>query len=436
MRNNMKIAIIGVGHVGLVTAGCLAEKGHRVIGVDNNRNKIKQLQSGKTTIYEPGLPALVSRNQRKGRLEFLDSIKDGVRFADIIFIAVGTPLGAHGGADLSQVRQVAREVARHLNGYKVIAEKSTVPVGTALELKNTILRYAHHNAKFDIVSNPEFLQEGNAIKTTLYPDRIVVGAETKRAERLMRKLYANFRAPLIITDLNSAELIKHASNSFLATKISYINAVANICEKTGADVKQVAYGMGLDKRIAPYFLQAGIGYGGFCFPKDVAAFCHIADKVGYDFRMLKDVQKTNYLQRELFVNKIRKALGKLNNKHIAVWGLSFKPDTDDIRESPAVEIVRRLAKAGAKVTAYDPQAMPNARAVLPDKVHYAHSRYDAARNADCLVIATEWNEFKHSNLKRLRKIMKKPLIIDGRNIFEPERMKKTGFNYIGIGRKI
>ncbi|MBI4712653.1 MAG: UDP-glucose/GDP-mannose dehydrogenase family protein, partial [Planctomycetes bacterium] len=440
----MKVAIIGVGHVGLVTATCLAEKGHRVVGIDNDRNKIKQLQSGKTTIYEPGLSALVRRNRRKGRLVFSDSIRDGVRFADIIFIAVGTPLGVHGGADLSQVRRVAREVARHLNGYssavselqptingsnspaqtaayKVIAEKSTVPVGTALELKKTIRRYASNNAKFDIVSNPEFLQEGNAIKTTLYPDRIVVGVESKRAERLMRKLYANFRAPLIVTDLNSAELIKHAANSFLATKISYINAVANICEKTGADIKQVAYGMGLDKRIAPYFLQAGIGYGGFCFPKDVAAFCHIADKAGYDFQILKAAQKANYRQRELFVDKIRKALGRLHNKHIAVWGLSFKPDTDDIRESPAIEIVRRLVKAGAKVTAYDPRAMPDAKAVLPYNVHYARNHYDATRNADCLVIATDWDEFKHSDLKRLRRLMNKPMIVDGRNIFEPAK---------------
>jgi UDPglucose 6-dehydrogenase len=437
----MNIAIIGCGHVGLVTAVCFAAKGHKVIGVDNNLARIKLLQSGRSPIYEPGLELMLKRSIRNRRLSFstASSLSDAVRFADVIFISVGTPLGKSGGADLSQVRRVARDVARSLNSaYKIIAEKSTVPVGTAEQLETTIRKYAPKNASFDIVSNPEFLQEGRAIDTTLYPDRIVVGVANKRSEQVMRRLYASFRAPILITDFNSAELIKHAANSFLATKISYINAIANICERSGADVRKVAQGVGMDNRIGKDFLNAGIGYGGFCLPKDVAAFVHIAGQLGYRFDLLRSVQRINEDQRRRFVHKIERALGTLRRRKIGVLGLSFKPDTDDIRESPAVAITGLLLARGAQVSAYDPQAMPNVRQTLASdprasRLHFAHSPYDAARGAGCLVIATEWNEFRHLDLKRLRQIMKRPLIIDGRNIYDPAAMKKAGFEYIGVG---
>ena len=432
----MNISIIGCGYVGLVTAVCLAEKGHHVLGVDNDEQKIRVLQAGNIPIYEPGLLEL-ARNLSKNKLSFSNSIKDAVSFADVIFISVGTPLGKSGGADLSQVKRVAREVARNLNSkYKIVAEKSTVPVGTADQLKETIKKYAPPKADFDIVSNPEFLQEGRAIKTTLYPDRIVVGVETKRAEDVMRKLYSSFDAPLLVTDLKSAELIKHASNSFLATKISYINAIANICEKSGADVRKVAYGMGLDKRIGKEFLRAGIGYGGFCLPKDVSAFVHIAEKLGCKFDLLKAVQSINKEQRRHFLVKIEKACGSVRRKKIAVMGLSFKPDTDDIRESPAIDIIRGLISKGAKVTAYDPKAVNNMKMLIPPgNVQYASNAYNAATGADCLAIITEWDEFKNLDLKRLKRIMRTPLVVDGRNMFDPQIMRKQGFIYIGVGFK-
>ncbi|MFH1227967.1 MAG: UDP-glucose/GDP-mannose dehydrogenase family protein [Planctomycetota bacterium] len=432
----MNISIIGCGYVGLVTAVCFAEKGHHVLGVDNDEQKIRVLQAGNIPIYEPGLLEL-AKNLSKNKLMFSNRIKDAVSFADIIFISVGTPLGQGGGADLSQVKRVAREVALNLNyKYKIVAEKSTVPVGTADQLKETIKRYAPLGACFDVVSNPEFLQEGRAIKTTLHPDRIVVGVETRRAENIIRKLYSSFKAPLLITDLKSAELIKHASNSFLATKISYINAIADICEKSGADVRKVAYGMGLDKRIGKEFLRAGIGYGGFCLPKDVSAFVHIAEKLGCKFDLLKAVQSINREQRRHFLRKIEKACGSVKGKKIAVMGLSFKPDTDDIRESPAIDIIRGLINKGAKVAAYDPKAMINMKKIIPPgNIQYVNNPYNAATGADCLVITTEWDEFKNLDLKRLKRIMNKPLIVDGRNIFDPLMMRKQGFLYVGIGFK-
>lgn len=431
----MRISVIGCGHVGLVTAACFAQKGHLVMGIDNNAEKITLLKSGGIPIYEPGLSEMIRQHTSKKRLVFSSQIKEAVNFAGIIFIAVGTPLGKGGGADLSQVKRVACEVAKNLNHkYKIIAEKSTVPVGTAEQLKDTIRKYAPAMADFDVISNPEFLQEGRAMETTLYPDRIVIGLETKRAESVMRRLYSSFKAPILITSLESAELIKHAANSFLAMKISYINAIAQICEKSGADVRNVSHGIGLDTRIGKDFLNAGIGYGGFCLPKDVSTFIHIAEKLRYKFNLLKAVQKINHEQRRRFVSKIIKECNPILGKKIAVLGLSFKPNTDDIRESPAIDIVRGLLNKGAKITAYDPQAMPHVKRVLKsDDIQYVHGPYQAVTRADCLVINTEWNEFKHLNLRRLRKIMKHPVVIDGRNIFDPYMMKKLGFKYIGVG---
>ncbi|MFH1231771.1 MAG: UDP-glucose/GDP-mannose dehydrogenase family protein [Planctomycetota bacterium] len=447
----MRIVVIGSGHVGLVTGACLADKKHNVICVDNNRSKIETLQRGVITFYEPGLAEMVHRNIKNRRLSFSSDIQKAVRFAEIIFIAVGTPLGKGGGADLSQIRRVSKEIAKHLNNqYKIIVEKSTVPAGTAEEIKRTIKFYASKNAKYEIVSNPEFLQEGTAIKTTIQPDRIILGVQSKseeslsvhpcakgrpsgQAEKIMRRLFRSFNSKILVTDFNSAELIKHASNSFLAMKISYINALANICERVGANIKSVAQGLGLDKRINPHFLNAGIGYGGFCLPKDVVAFIHIADKVGYNFEILKAVHNTNILQRHLFVNKIKKALNnKIEGRHIAVWGLSFKPNTDDIREAPAIYIIQALLREKAHIKTYDPQAMKETQSILSN-IRYSPNAYEAARDSDCLVIATEWDEFKNISLRKLKKIMRRPIIIDGRNMFEPTTMKRLGFSYYGIG---
>ena len=431
----MKIAIIGSGHVGLVTGACLAEKKHKIICVDSDRRKIETLQKRITPFYEPGLAQLIKRHCANKRLSFSTDIKQAVRWAEVIFIAVGTPLGQWGGANLSQIRRVSREIAANLNSqYKIIVEKSTVPVGTAGEMERIIKLHAPKGARFDIVSNPEFLQEGSAIRTTLYPDRIVLGVKSKTAEKVMRRVFGSFRAPILVTDIKSAELIKHAANSFLALKISYANSLANVCERSGADIKMVTRGIGLDKRINPYFLNAGIGYGGFCFPKDVAAFIHISNKLGYDFGILKAVQKVNLHQRALAVAKIKKALGgSVRGRHIAVWGLSFKPETDDIRESPSLYIIEELLRRKAHIRAYDPQAMKETRQLLP-AVHYCANPYETVRKSDCLFIATEWDEFRKANLVRVKKLMRKAVIIDGRNIFDPIRMKQQGFAYYGIGR--
>jgi len=431
----MRVAVIGSGHVGLVTGACLAENGHQVICVDNDKKKIDSLKKGGLTFYEPGLPEMVLRNCRKKRLDFSTDTGYAVKFADIIFISVGTPLGKWGGADLSQIRRVSKEIALNLNNrYKIIAEKSTVPVGTAAEIERILKLYAPKNADFDIVSNPEFLQEGSAIKTTLEADRIVIGTQSPKAEAIMRRLYARFRSKILVTDFKSAELIKHASNSFLALKISYINSLANICERSGANIKMVAQGLGMDKRINPYFLNAGIGYGGFCLPKDIAAFIHISEKLGFDFGILKAVQKVNDYQRDLIVRKIKKAIGSnLKKKTIAVWGLAFKPNTDDVRESQAIHIIQKLLLERAYVKAFDPKAIRESSHLLPH-VHYAVDMYEAANKCDCLFIATEWDEFKKASLDRLKKIMRRPVIIDGRNIFDPAEMKKLGFEYYSIGR--
>lgn len=429
----MNIAIIGSGHVGLVTGACFAELGNQVVCVDNNQEKIRRLKKGQMPIYEPNLEGLVLTNMEEGRLTFTSSIAQGIEEAQIVFITVGTPSTPQGGPDLSAIEKVSREVAKNLKSYKLIVEKSTVPVQTGEWVERTIRIHAPEGAKFDVASNPEFLREGSAVHDFLYPDRVVIGVNSERAASLLVKLYQPLNAPLLITDINSAELIKHASNAFLAMKISFINAVANICERTGADITRVAKGVGLDKRIGEAFLKAGLGYGGSCFPKDVAAFIHIAGKVGYDFRLLKEVERINEEQREQVIRKMEEELGKLSDKVVGVLGLSFKPNTDDVRESPSLKIIPQLMGKGAEVKAYDPQAMDRVKSLLP-QVQLCPDPYQVARGSDALLIATQWQEFQYLDLLRLKKLMRNPLILDGRNIFDPVRMKKLGFIYRGVGR--
>jgi UDPglucose 6-dehydrogenase len=428
----MRVGIIGCGYVGLTTGVCLAELGHTIVCVDNDEEKIKKLLSGTLPIYEPGLDKLIKKN--KNKIKFSTNIKDAVVNNEIIFICVGTPSNPDGSPDLSYVENVAREIAKYLDSYKIIVEKSTVPVETADWIKKTIERYKKNNVEFDVVSNPEFLREGTAVHDFLYPDRIVIGVESEKAKKSMLKLYQKIKSPKIVVDTKSAELIKHASNSFLATKISFINAVANICELSGADVEKVALGMGLDKRIGKDFLKAGIGYGGSCFPKDVDAFIWISEKLGYDFSLLKEVKKINERQRELFIKKIEDTLWILKDKTIGILGLSFKPNTDDIREAPSIYIIKSLKEKGAKIKAYDPKAMVKMKQVFPD-ITYCDNPYEVAKNSDCLVILTEWPEFRKLDLKKIKNLLNQPIIIDGRNIFEPQKMTKLGFVYKCIGRK-
>jgi len=430
----MKIAVIGAGYVGLTSGTCFAELGNDVICVDIDKEKIDMLNNNKIPIYEPGLKELVERNMKEGRLKFTTNIKEAVRNSEIIFICVGTPPKNNGEADLSYVEDVARQIAEHMESYKVIVEKSTVPVETGEKVAETIKLNNKHNAEFDVVSNPEFLREGSAVNDTFNPDRIVIGTDSKKAADMMERLYEPIKAPLIVTDIRSAEIIKHASNSFLATKISFINAIANICEKTGADIEKVAEGMGYDKRIGKAFLNAGIGYGGFCFPKDSAAFISIAEKYGYDFKLLKEVQEINERQKEFFIKKIEKALWNLKDKEIGILGLAFKPNTDDMRFAPSIDIISYLQKEGAKIKAYDPEAVENAKKLLKD-VEYCKDPYEAAESADALLVLTEWNEFKELDLDKIKDLMKSKLIIDGRNIYNPEEMKKLSFKYISMGRK-
>ncbi|MGE4357076.1 MAG: UDP-glucose/GDP-mannose dehydrogenase family protein [Candidatus Omnitrophota bacterium] len=430
----MKISIIGSGYVGLVTGACFADLGNEVICVDSDRKKIELLKKGKVSFYEPGLEELVIHNLTEKRLSFTHEIKTAVKNSLVIFIAVGTPSRPNGEADLTSVENVAREIARCMNSYRLIVEKSTVPVETGKWIKHTLKVFSRGRVKFDVASNPEFLREGSAIQDFLHPDRIVLGVESEKAKEILAELYKPFKAPILFTDINSAEIIKHASNSFLATKISFINAVANICEKTGADILKVAEGMGLDKRIGRAFLDAGIGYGGSCFPKDVDAFIHIAEKLGYNFELLKAVKKINEDQKILLLNKIRDALWILQDKNIGILGLSFKPNTDDIRNAPSLDIISALLKEGARIRCFDPQAMLKTKEIFKNKVSFCRNPYEVAKEADCLVIVTEWNEFKELDFMRIKKLMRQAIIIDGRNIYEPEKMKTMGFRYLGIGR--
>jgi UDPglucose 6-dehydrogenase len=427
------ICILGSGHVGLVIGACLAELGNRVICVDNDFRKIESLASGVVPFYEPGLQDLVIRNASSSRLSFVNSMEEGVKQSEIIFVCIGTPMKPNGEADLSYVEKASKRIAEVMDNYKVIVEKSTMPVGTGSWIKRIVKLNNPNNPGFDVVSNPEFLREGKAIYDCMHPDRIVIGVENKRAANIMIELYEHLNAPVIITNIETAELIKHGSNAFLTLKISYINAIANICEKVGADVVKVAEGMGYDRRIGREFLDAGVGYGGYCFPKDLAAFIRIAEEAGYDFELLRAVQKINDAQRELIIKKVRNALWNLNSKTIGVLGLSYKPNTDDMREAPSIEIIGKLQKEGAGIKTYDPQAMENAKAILKD-VQYCQSPYEVAEGSDALVIITEWDEFKNLDLSKVRRLLKQQVIIDGRNIFDPDEMKRLGFIYQGVGR--
>ena len=431
----MNICVVGTGYVGLVTGADFADLGNEVVCVDNAVEKIDALCRGRMPIYEPGLEEVVARNVADGRLSFTTDLDAALRRSVIVFITVGTPPKEGGQTDLSAVEAVARQIGRAMERYTVVVNKSTVPVGTGEFVREVIERNQKTRVPFDVVSNPEFLREGSAIEDTLRPDRIVIGAPTQQVAMTLLELYAPLERPMIITDVPSAEMIKYASNAFLATKISFMNSIANICELAGADVTQVMKGMGLDPRIGGAFLQAGLGYGGSCFPKDTESLVHTAGVLGYDFALLRAVVETNADRAPHFVRAIEKALAPLDDKRIAVLGLAFKPNTDDMREAKSIDVVRRLLELGATVRAYDPVAAQNARTVLPAAVVYCESPYDAAAEADAVALVTEWNEFKFLNLERLRAVMRRPIVFDGRNLWEPERMRRLGFEYHSIGRK-
>src|SRR5882724_937623 len=431
----MNICVVGAGYVGLVTGAVFADLGNEVVCVDNLADKIDALQAGRLPIYEPGLEEMVVRNMSDGRLSFSTDLAAAVRKSVIVFIAVGTPPKVDGQADLSAVEAVAEEIGRAMDRYTVVVNKSTVPVGTGEFVREVIERHQRQPVPFDVVSNPEFLREGSAIEDTLRPHRIVIGARTQQVAMTLLELYAPLERPMIITDVPSAEMIKYASNAFLSTKISFINAIANICELAGADVTQVIKAVGLDARIGHAFLQAGLGYGGSCFPKDSDSLVHTAATLGYDFRLLRAAIDVNRERAEHFVAMITKALSPLDDRVIAVLGLAFKPNTDDMREAKSVEVIRRLVELGATVCTYDPVAIPNARRELPADVTYCDSAYEAATGADALALVTEWNEFKFLNLERVRALMRRPVVFDGRNAWEPERMRRLGFEYHSIGRR-
>jgi len=458
MANAVSICVIGSGYVGLVAAVCFAEMGHSVVCVDNDEAKVKMLRDGHVPIFEEHLEALLARHLNRG-VEFTTDLANAVCRSEAIFIAVGTPQGDTGAADLSYVEAVVSEVARSLgqgDQYKVLVEKSTVPVYTNEWIRRVLQRHGIASSCFDVVSNPEFLREGTAVMDFLHPDRIVVGANTERAAELLRRIYAPLTggtyyaqpdalpgrcnaqqpAPLLVTSAQSAEIIKHASNAFLALKISFINAVANLAESVDADIQDIAAGIGLDSRIGPKFLNAGLGYGGSCFPKDVAAFHYVAQKQGVDFQLLQEVRKINETQRSVFFNKVLSALWTLRGKHLAALGLAFKGDTDDIRESPAIDVIRRLLEAGASITAYDPAAMDRAKEVLPpsEKMRYATDAYAAAQDADAVLILTDWKEFSCLDLAHLNQVVRFPIVVDGRNLYSPKTMEESGFTYVSVGR--
>ncbi|GIV16023.1 MAG: UDP-glucose 6-dehydrogenase [Armatimonadota bacterium] len=430
----MQLSVIGTGYVGLVTGAVFADLGNEVICVDKDEEKITALRAGIMPIYEPGLEEMVRHNVEEGRLSFTTDTEEAVRRSEVVFIAVGTPSLPDGQPDLSQVEDACRHIARALNAPKVIVNKSTVPVGTGDVVRRWIEQYAPSgHPEFEVVSNPEFLREGSAIYDTLHPDRIVIGAANQNAAMKLIELYAPLERPMIVTDVNSAELIKYASNCFLAMKISYINAIARICDLSGADVTLVAKGMGYDKRIGDQFLQAGLGWGGSCFPKDVSAMIATADALGYDFQLLRAVKQINDEQPLYFIGKMRDALGGLDGKRVAILGLSFKPNTDDLREAKSLQIIAALLAEGAEVRAYDPIAMPKARAIFP-QITYCENAYDAATDCDAVAVVTEWNEFRQIDLEKLRRSMRRPLLFDGRNIYNPQKVRQAGLEYYGIGR--
>ena len=443
----MKVTIVGTGYVGLVTGTCLSDFGINVICVDRDNKKIECLNSGKVPIYEPNLEALIKKNVSAGRLTFTTDLKKAVQQSKVIFIAVGTPPNHDGSTNLKQIEKVAQQIALHLNEYKVIVNKSTVPIGTARKIKEIINSSSPSPLRgeggvrvkypFDIVSNPEFLREGSAVYDFTHPDKIIIGTNSSKALKIMQEIYRPLYlidTPFVITNPETAELIKYACNTFLATKITFINEIANLCDKVGADVHQIAKAMGLDGRISPKFLHPGPGYGGSCFPKDTEALYHFASTCGYDFKLLKGVISANKRQRELMVEKIKRHIGDLKGKTIAILGLAFKQNTDDIRKSPSIDIIQLLLKEGAHIRCFDPLAMENTRKILPD-LTYCQNEYETAKASDVLVIATEWNQFRNLDLSKIKKILKSPILLDLRNLYEPTTLKSLGFIYEGVGRK-
>ncbi len=433
----MNIAVVGTGYVGLVTGTCFAETGNTVICVDNNEQKVKRLKNGEIPIFEPGLDVLFDRNTKEGRLHFTTNLREAVDRSQIIFLALPTPPGGDGSADLSFIMGVAHELAAMITEYKVIVDKSTVPVGTA-EKVAAILAEKLPRKMYDVVSNPEFLREGVAVEDFLKPDRVVVGTRSEKARKVMRQLYEPFVRqgnPIYFMDERSAEMTKYAANAYLATRISFMNEIANLCEKVGANVDQVRIGIGSDSRIGKRFLFPGIGYGGSCFPKDVQALAKTASEHAYDFKILKSVMKTNTLQKSVLTKKIRRFFkNDLTGRTIAVWGLAFKPNTDDIREAPALTIIDELLAAGARVQAFDPEAMTNVQAIYGDRIRFVSNMYDALAGADCLAITTEWSEFRTPDFERMLELLNEPVIFDGRNVYDLEQAKAQGFHYLSIGR--
>ena len=433
----MKIFVIGTGYVGLVVGTCLAEMGNDVICVDNDLKKLEKLHEGIIPIYEPGLEELIKANVAENRLSFSSDLAESVKQSLVCFIAVGTPQSEDGAADLQYVQAVAESIGKAINGYKVIVDKSTVPVGTADKVTETIKKY--YNGEFDVVSNPEFLKQGAAVDDFLKPDRVVIGSNSQRATEIMQELYAPFLRtgnPVIIMDVKSAEMTKYAANSFLAVKISYANEIANICEKVGADAEMVRIGMCSDKRIGSQFLFPGLGYGGSCFPKDVKALLKTAKDFGCDYQLLESADKVNKLQRQIFIDKIIKRFGEnLTGKTFAVWGLAFKPKTNDMREAPAITIINALLERGAKVQAYDPKAFDCAEMIFGNKITYAKSSYDALKDADALLLLTEWNEFRRPDFDRIKDLLKTPVIFDGRNQYDAKRLTQRGFEYTCVGKQ-
>ena len=430
----MRLGVIGTGYVGLVTAVCFAELGHDVIGVDLNADRVKLLAGGKSPIFEPGVDDLLAGGLRTGRLKFTPDTSEAVKSSDVIFITVGTPSLESGDADVTAVAAVAEAIAPALTEYRLIVEKSTVPVRTGERIRDQIRLLTQGRVPFDVASNPEFTREGSAVHDFMHPDRVVLGVTNERSERLLRDLYGPLDCPILVTDLATAELIKHASNAFLALKISYINAVANVCERVGADVRLVADGMGYDARIGRAFLNAGVGYGGSCFPKDVSAFIQIAREAGYEFGLLEEVARINDGQRDLLLRHLKDALWVLANRTVSVLGLTYKPNTDDMRQAPAIDIIEYLLREGAHVRAYDPVGEAQARRLFP-AVEYCPDAYDAARDSDALVLLTEWDEFRALDLGRLRSVMRRAVLIDGRNVLDPQAARAEGFHYAGIGRR-
>jgi UDPglucose 6-dehydrogenase len=447
----MRISIIGAGYVGLTTAVCLAEIGHDVFCADSDEQKLALLRKGGVPFYEPHLDAALERAHSAGRLRFTDAV-EAIKSSEVVFICVGTPPLENGEADLSAIESVAHSIVKHADGYRLIVDKSTVPVQTAQQLRKHFHHYNKPGLNYDVASNPEFLREGSAVEDSLHPDRIVIGIDGERPVAIFRQIYApilehSFRCPIhqqqcparkvpfIVTDTNSAELIKHASNAFLATKISFINMVADLCEVAGADVSRVAEGMGLDPRIGPAFLRPGIGFGGFCFPKDLQAFVRIAENFGCDFSLLKEVEKINLRRADQVVSKLKKELWVLSGKTVAVWGIAFKPDTDDIRFAPSLVIIRRLLAERVTIRAYDPKAIDKAKVELPD-LTYCRDMYDAANGADAILLLTEWQEFRGADWDRLRELTRRPLLLDGRNMFASDELVKHGFVHIGVGRNV